>query len=78
MHILGFAYIQIRVLSIHAKMVVTVRAMALEDTVVNVLRELVEKTAQKVHKLVYFYRFPCLSLSIQFILVQFRSQVQVS
>ena len=55
MHILGFAYIQIRVLSIHAKMVVTVRPMALEDTVVNVLRELEEKTAQKVHKLVYLY-----------------------
>lgn len=58
MHILGFAYIQIRVLSIHAKMVVTVRLMALADTVVHVLRELEEKTAQKVHKLVYLYRFP--------------------
>jgi len=37
----------IRALSIHAKMVVTVRPMALEDTVVHVLRELEEKTAQK-------------------------------
>jgi len=51
-------FIQILALSIHAKMVATVRLMALEDTTVHVLWELEEKTAQKVHKLIQLYRFP--------------------
>ena len=53
-----FVFIQILVPSIHAKMVVTVRLMTLEGTVVNVLWELEEKTAQKVPKLIYLYGFP--------------------
>ena len=58
-----FVFIQILVPSIHAKMVVTVRLMALEGTAVTVLWELEEKTAQKVHKLIYLLPFSFLDLS---------------